>query len=226
VETHYGLQLRHVGYVPHGLRDRAAAARTPPVAVPSGDSANGPLVLFVGRLERRKGVDVLLAAIERLFADGSGARFALVGADAPLAPGEPTVRETFIARHGPDPRVTFAGQMGDDELWAWYAAADIVVVPSRFESFGLTAIEGMMFAKPVVAARAGGLEAIVSDGVTGLLTLPADADDLAAALRALLASPRLRTEMGRHGRSVFEARYSQEAMARGVLTFYRAVLSR
>ena len=86
-----------------------------------------------------------------------------------------------------------------DELERQYAACDLFVAPSLYESFGLIYLEAMRFAKPVIGCRVGGIPEIVEDGRSGLLVAPGDAAALAKAIRDLLDSPERRATMGAYG---------------------------
>ena len=100
-------------------------------------------------------------------------------------------------------RITFAGELTDDDLMQAYADCDVFVLPSRYESFGLVLTEAMMFGKPVVATRAGGMAEIVEHGGNGYLTEPGDPAALADALRALLASADRRSAFGARSRALY-----------------------
>ena len=204
--------------IPHGLPDLARGV------APQRREA-GVEVLFVGRLEDRKGIDVLLAAAPEVLAAAPHVRITLIGEDV-SAPGARPWRERFSMHWGGAPwfdRVRFEGPSPRTELLARYAACDIVVVPSRYESFGLTALEAMIFAKPCVAAAAGGLPEVVSDGVTGLLYAPCDAGALATALLRLIGAPNLRATMGAAARRRYEAGFTADAMAQAFETWMRDI---
>ncbi len=186
----------------------------PPAPPPEGD----PTVLFVGRFEKRKGIDLLLGAIPQVLATHPSVRFVLLGAhDLPGEHGE-SYRDVFLREHAGAPwmdRVEMPGIVDDDELWDAYRRCDVFVAPSRFESFGLVYVEAMMAGRPVVALDAGAAPEVVVAGATGEL-VEADADALAAAISALLADPALRHRMGAAGRRRFEEHYSAAAMAERV----------
>ncbi len=205
---------RCAAIIPHGLPDLARGVR------PASRGA-GVEMLFVGRLERRKGVDVLLEAAPAVLQAAPDARLTLVGEDvAGDAPG----REAFLHRHRGAPwlrRVRFEGALARAALLSRYAACDLVVVPSRYESFGLTALEAMIFAKPCVASDAGGLGEVVTDSDTGLLTPPGDPAALTAALLRLVRDPGLRQAMGAAARRRYEAQFTAAAMARSVEAWVR-----
>jgi glycosyltransferase involved in cell wall biosynthesis len=212
VEATSGVALGDADLVvePIGAVDRFVAA--PPAA----DHANPCTVLFVGRFEKRKGIDLLLAAVPRLLAEVGDARVVMVGRnDLPGESGRPYAEE-FLELHADAPwidRVDIRGEVDDDELWRLYRDAGVLVAPSRFESFGLIYVEAMMAGVPVVAVDAGAAREVVQDG-TGVL-VAADAEVLADAVVALAVDADLRTAMGRAGRARYLERYSVDSMANG-----------
>lgn len=158
-------------------------------------------VLFVGRLDRQKGVDILLDAVR-----GLDERIAVrIVGQAVVAAGDP-------AGHRRLAHVDFLGWQDKAAVAAQINACDVVVMPSRWEGFGLVAVEAMRAGKPVLASAVGGLPEVVVDGQTGRLVTPGDAGALAAALRDL--GDLYRTDraalqrMGEAGRQRFLARFS------------------
>jgi hypothetical protein len=113
--------------------------------------------------------------------------------------------------------------VSEDELYQHYADADVVCLPSRFESFGLVLVEAMMFGKPVVASAIGGMQEIVREGENGFLARPEDVASLAEALRRLLADAELRRTFGARSRELFEQHFSAEIMVRNTLACYEQV---
>ncbi len=219
-EAAYGLPLdpARVILAPHGTEDLLAG---------HGAEAAAPdapyRVLFVGRFEPRKGFDLAAAAARRLleampgrvelrFAGGTldaGATAALSDAGAVGLPAHPDVR--------------FLGVLDRPALEAAYRACDVVMVPSRYESFGLVAIEAMAAGKPVVALAAGGLAEVVTEGVDGLLVPdgPEAAERLAEALLRLGRDPAERRRLAAGARRSFEERYTIPAMVDAVEPAYR-----
>jgi glycosyltransferase involved in cell wall biosynthesis len=110
-------------------------------------------------------------------------------------------------------RVIFYGYVPDRELLMHYRACDVFVAPSRFESFGLIAIEAMRFGKPVIASNAGGLGDIFRDGTDGLLFENEDVASLRAALIRAAASRDLRQQIGARAKETFLRKYTVELMA-------------
>ncbi len=219
IETAYGASFpRHtLGLVAHGLADEAVGHRPAPGEGP-------PRILFVGRLEARKGIDTLLESAAALSATGVCFELRIVGDDSLTGPSGHTYREDFEAAHpGLADRVWFLGRVGDEDLRREYASCDILAAPSRFESFGLILLEAMMFAKPVVSSDLPSMTGIVRDGVSGLLVPPDDVDALTEALGSLVGSPELRERLGRAGRAAYEASFTVERMAEEAERFYEAL---
>jgi glycosyltransferase involved in cell wall biosynthesis len=206
---------------PIGMHDRSAG---------KSFKTNGRYVdvLFTGRFEDRKGIDVLLQVIPSLCQEFKRARFILVGEDRPRADGS-TLSSRFFARHARAPfrdRVIFPGKVSDSEIERYLAQCEIFVGPSRYESFGLVFVEAMMFGKPVVGCRVGGMKEVIAEGVTGLLAEPGDPESLRAALAGLLADPAKRETFGKAGRERFLEHYTREKLTDRTLAFYREVLAK
>jgi hypothetical protein len=224
----YGLgpQARYL-VVPHGIVP-APEEQIRPVA-PAHTGAPRT-VLYVGRLEQRKGILDLFAAIPSVLARHPNTRFVIAGADNSHADGFQARHgadyPTYFARHYPQarPAVTFLGHVTEETLQSLYQQCDLFVAPSLYESFGLIYLEAMNYAKPVVGCRAGGIPEVVEDGVTGRLVDPEAPAQLAEAIAALLAAPQSLHELGMAGRARLVSRFSYLAMARGFAQVYRAVL--
>jgi len=192
---HNGVDLGHFRTADDTVR-RAARARL-------GVPADAPLAVCVGRLTRQKGQDVLLSAWETVVRRCPQARLALVGA-GDLMPA---------LRARPVPGVSFAGAVPD--VRDWLAAADVVVLPSRWEGLPLTALEAMATGRSVVASDVAGLAEIVSPEI-GALVPPVRSDPLADALLRRLRDRALARAEGdaaaRHARR-FDARRTYACLA-------------
>lgn len=188
------------------------------------------VILYVGRLEKRKGIQDLFEAIPAVRAILPQVRFILAGADNSGSDG-------FRARTGLDyatyfnqkypqhaQAVTFLGHVDDKQLQELYQACHLFVAPSLYESFGLIYLEAMNYAKPVVGCNAGGIPEIVEDGVTGTLVEPASPQALAHALVELAQSPRKLYEYGMAGRRRFLDKFTYLHMARSFVAAYRETL--
>lgn len=190
---------------------------------PEGAKSERTTVLFVGRLEHRKGIDVLLDAIPLVLQDQPDLDFRIVGDDTIPGPGKKTYRSAFekseAGRRFAD-RVRFDGKVDDSALNQAYAECDIFLSPSRYESFGLVFIEAMRQGKAVIGCDVGGMPEIIAHEATGLLVPPGDAPALAAAILRLARDPVLRTSMGTAGRTLFEEKFTDRAMAENSLPLY------
>jgi glycosyltransferase involved in cell wall biosynthesis len=202
--------------VPHGIPDPGR----PTQAAAAG--ADAPVqFLFVGRFERRKGIDVLLRAIPAVARDCPAARFTLAGSKAD------GILWTEFARAHPDlgDRVTAPGKVPPHILADLYRTCDVLVAPSRYESFGLIYPEAMAHGKPVIGCRTGGIPEVVQHDVTGLLAEPGDVSSLVAAMSALARDLEQRRRMGQAGRADFEARFSATRMAERSIAVYSRLLA-
>lgn len=145
-----------------------------------------PIVLFVGRFVREKGIHVLLNSANAILARQPKARFVLVGG------GKHENLERFVRWYGLADRVTFPGFQTGRSLLELYRVADVAVFPSLYEPFGIVALEAMAAGVPVVASDAGGLREVVLHDKTGTLSYAGDAGSLAWAILRVLEDP------GRH----------------------------
>jgi D-inositol-3-phosphate glycosyltransferase len=165
------------------------------------------LILFVGRIEQIKGIDVLLRALALVFFRRPELRseICLLVVGGALDPGD-DAGETekivelrrLVHEHRMESNVAFVGSRGQEELALYYAAADVCAVPSLTESFGLVALESMACGTPVVGTRVGGLQTVISDGESGLLVPAGDYQALAEAIVRVLTDARLRMHLA-HG---------------------------
>jgi glycogen synthase len=182
-----------------------------------------PQLLFVGRLERRKGIHTLLEIVPALLKDNPMLTVDIVGPDLE----RPSVREAFARRHAWASwrrRCRFHGQVDEDRLDELYARATVLVAPSLYESFGLIYLEAMRFGVPVVGCRAGGIPEVVRDGETGLLVEPDRPAELLGAIERLLGDPTLRAILGAAGRRAIETDFSVQRMAERTALFYAEVM--
>jgi len=222
LQREYGVDIPTDRYrlVHHGIPDQFHHVRPRP-------STGGVEVLFVGRLESRKGADVLFSSLPRLCEQFPEARFRIIGEDVKEEPGKATPLEKFRAEHDPlvqSGRVILAGRVSHEQLLEAYASCDVFVAPSRFESFGLIVLEAMMFGKPVVSSKVGGIAEVCHDGVEGILTLPGETAAFSAAVGRLLSSPDLRHKMGTAARKRYLSSFTLEHMVSGLVKVYEELL--
>jgi glycosyltransferase involved in cell wall biosynthesis len=181
---------RELGRLPSPLRVRnplPGGALPDAVAPPADPPAGGPRMLYVGRLERRKGVLDLARAFSGV--DAPDLRLTLVGADTETAPLGTSMRAALAQALGGDPRVTFLDRAGRGELPALIDAHDVVVLPSLWECWPMVALEALERNRPVLATPTGGFTEIVVEGRSGWLTDEPGAEPLARRIEQLVASP-------------------------------------
>jgi glycosyltransferase involved in cell wall biosynthesis len=225
----YGVQPTDTQYtvIPHGI-----------VPVPDGEvrpvkpksDADSLSVLYVGRLEKRKGILDLFEAIPLVLAQSPNVRFLIAGGDNSVHDGfqRQTGMDypTFFARRyrRVASNVEFLGTVAEETLQALYQSCDLFVAPSLYESFGLIYLEAMNYAKPVIGCRSGGVPEVIDHGVTGLLAEPEAPAALAEAMLTLLQSRTKMREMGMAGRQRLLERFTHLQMARSFAQVYRQVI--
>jgi len=201
----------------NGLSRRVIVPYFPTMSIRAGRAAAEPRrVVFAGRVERPKGVGVLIEAAAEVDAD-----FVICGGGRQLE----EMRE-LAGRLGIGERVRFTGWLGADQLAEEFAEASVSVVPSLWpEPFGIVGIESLASGRPAVASSTGGIVDWLNDGVCGIGVPPGDVHALAGALNELLGDPgRLRT-MGEAGRRFVAERFSSERHVQTLLGGYRAARS-
>ena len=167
--------------------------------------AGAARLVLVGRLSPRKGTDVAVDAVALLRAEGRDVTLDLAGS---VFPGYEWYEERLraqVAAHGLGDAVRFLGFV--PSVWEAHAAGDVVLVPSRVEPFGNTAVEGQLAGRPVVVSGTQGLVEIVEHGKTGLVVPPGDPAALAGALRTLLDDPAYAAELAAAGREEARRRF-------------------
>lgn len=208
LEAAYGMTLpaSRVVLAPHGTDDLLQDQPAPP-------PRDHYQVLFVGRFEPRKGFDLAAGAALALLAALPEAAFVFAGGelDQPVLDALPGPVAAALGGH---PRIRFLGVLDRPALEQAYRDCDVVLVPSRYESFGLVAIEAMAAGKPVVALAAGGLVEVVTDDLDGCLVPdgPDAASGIAAALLRLGQDPDLRRRLAAGARRSFTERFTVAAM--------------
>ncbi|MGH7145164.1 MAG: glycosyltransferase family 4 protein [Planctomycetota bacterium] len=202
----------------------------PPGPVPErlAEPADGiPRVLYVGRMEERKGFDVLARAWPMVLAAAPDARLIAVGADFPCPHGPSFARWALASLpEAARASIDLRGFVSDAARETLYREATLLCAPSRYESFGLMLLEALRYGRPVVSCRVGGIPEVIQDGATGLLVPPDDPPALAAALIALLRDPARRETLGRAGVDDLNRRFTRERLAADSEAFYRDILAR
>ncbi len=193
-----------------------------------GLDPDAPLILQLGRMVPRKGVDNVIRGLARLRQlHGIAATLLVVGGDS--AEPDPAITPeigrllAIAAEEGVADAVTFVGGRGRDALRHYYAAADVFVTTPWYEPFGITPVEAMACGTPVVGSAVGGIKATVVDGETGYLVPPDDPGALAGRLARLLRHPELLRLFGRQAHRRANDRYTWRRVARAVDQVYDEV---
>jgi glycosyltransferase involved in cell wall biosynthesis len=209
--------------IPHGLVERPDGEQV----LRARRSEQRPyVVLFVGRLEPRKGIEYVLKTIPQVLEQVPDTCFVIVGQDSPTAPGgrlwQEHFRQTCAIHH--QQAVSFAGFVPGEELRRFYQHCDVFIAPSLYESFGLIHLEAMSWGAPVVAFRTAATPEVVIGGETGILIEPGNVEGLAQAIVRLLSDFELRREMGRQALT-WAAQFSIEHTVAETVAVYREALA-
>lgn len=186
-------------------------------------------VLYTGRFERRKGIDLLLKIIPEILQKYDKVEFQLVGGD-PSAVDEngKSYFQEFEKRHKGKKwfgRLKQVGYVSEEELVERYANCDIFVAPSRYESFGQIYIEAMAVGKPVIGTRVGGIPEVVQDGVNGILVENENLEELRDAIEELLVNRKKRLAMGKASKVIIAERFSSKVWGDSFLSLVDEVIN-
>jgi len=193
IVTLFGVPADAVTVIPNGV-DRAAWKVSAARRARARQAFPGPLIAFTGRLEWEKGVHTLIEAMPAIRRTVRDAHLVIAGRGSARADLLRQVRRKRLGK-----AVTFEGWLPEADLHALVAAADVAVVPSIYEPFGIVALEAAAVGTPVVAADSGGLAEIVEDGRTGWLFASGNPGDLATCVIEALADPAAARRRARAG---------------------------
>jgi D-inositol-3-phosphate glycosyltransferase len=189
------------------------------------------LITYVGRLEERKGIDTLLEAVHMV--DNPRIQVVIVGgppSTKPFLSWSELNQEPFkkygdlIDQYGIESQVTFTGGKPQKELSKYYSAADVTVVPSYYEPFGMTAIEAMACGSSVIASSVGGLKSTVKENQVGALFQPRSAPQLAEKIKIFIDQPSINAELKKNTRPYVEENFSWKRVSKEVAGVYQELL--
>jgi len=210
-----GVPAQRIRVIPNGVDLNEFAGL--PLRHPIGDATK---LLFVGRCyPRQKGLEYLVKAIP-LLPSREAVSLTIVGEDW----GGVAMLRSLARSLGIEHQIVFKGALGRSDVIRAYASADIFVLPSLFEPFGIVLLEAMAAGLPVVASAVGGIVDVVADGTTGLLVPPGNPSALAAGLEHLIADSSSRARMGQEGRRRV-LRYSWDLIVPKIVDVYREAIA-
>ena len=188
------------------------------------------MILFVGRIEPLKGVDTLIQAVasfeQGLSSIGHPVHLAIIGGEPDVNPENMTEEMGRLQKLCDElcmgGMVVFLGKRAQDTLPYYYSAAEVLVMPSLYESFGMVALEAMSCGTPVIASEVGGLGYLVQDGVTGYTVPDGDPEAIREKLTVLLGDSHLRLGMGERA-ATYAKDYDWEKIAGEILSLYETV---
>lgn len=185
-----------------------------------GIAPDAPLVVLAGRIEWEKGGDIAIRALPAIRRARPGTHLVVAGSGSHRSALERLARARRVIR-----AVRFAGHLAEADLAALLGTADIALVPSSYEPFGMVALEAAAAGTPVVAGAAGGLPEVIATGRTGLLVPPRDPSALAAAVVTVLNDPPLATRLVRAAQRDIEARFVWSVAARSTEKVYAEAIA-
>ncbi|GAA4668281.1 MULTISPECIES: glycosyltransferase family 4 protein [Amycolatopsis] len=202
----------------NGIEERGWRVPAAEVSKARAEYAPGgePLLLYFGRLEWEKGVQDLLAALPAIRRDHPGTRLVVAGRGRHLDELVAQARKLRVRR-----AVHFTGHLPDRELRAALAAADAVVLPSRYEPFGIVALEAAAAEAPLIASTAGGLGEVVIDGITGLAFEPGDSAAIRSAVDSVLRDRKAAKRRARTARARLAEDFDWARIAEATAAVYR-----
>lgn len=194
-------------------------------------SASERMLLFVGRIEPLKGVDILIKAMASIRRDCGDQDcpniLTIIGGDPEasqeMMTAEMTRLQAICRDLGMDDVVLFLGKRSQDTLPYYYSAADVLVMPSHYESFGMVALEAMACGTPVVASQVGGLAFLVQDGITGYVVPDGEPNLLIERLTTLIRDDQLRKKMGDQA-AILAQNYSWDRIAERIVNVYHDLI--
>jgi len=186
-----------------------------PAEAPGEDQA----ILFAGRLEKSKGIEVLAQAIPLVLKNLPGARFYLAGRDYRYMDSRQTCSQYLIENFGKG-TIIYLGSLPTQELVQYYRSATVCIVPSLYEPGGTAVFEAMACGCPVIASKVGGLVEVIRDRQTGSLIPPAEARALADAIIELLQKPQMRREISQNALESIRKNFDINNIVRQTLDAY------
>ncbi len=216
----FGLPRNKIRVIPNGIRSEAFKIKAEEPAVRERFAPHGEKIIFyVGRLVQEKGVQDLLRALPLVKEQHDDVKFVIAG----TGPYQEELMRISAAAGLAD-YLTFTGYIDDRLRNQLYHLASVAVFPSRYEPFGIVALEGMATGTPVVVGDTGGFNEIIKHGQNGLKAYPEDPHSLAGNINTLLSSPEVSEQISANAMQEIQARYSWHSIARRTAETYREIV--
>lgn len=189
---------------------------------------NSYKLLYVGRLEKRKGTVEFINALPEILKKNKKIIIDIVGKDIPQAPGETNFKNYFqtVIPKELRSRVKFHGFVKDQKLKIFYKNCDLFIAPSRYESFGLIFLEAFLYGKPVIGTKVGGISEIVKNGKTGLLVKVNNSEEITNAVLKVFSSQNLRKTLGQNAFTEVRQNLSVSKMVDTTLKIYNEAIKK
>jgi len=212
----YGIDIDDICILPLGIIDKNN------IAADKKTTSEKFRLLYVSRLENRKGTLAFLKSLPLIHQQCQNIQVDIIGTDRAHAPGDIKFQQYFKENFNAlSEVVTFHGFVDDQTLDIFYKNADLFVVPSVYESFGLIYVEAMMYGLPSIATKGGGIPEVITDGVDGFVTEINDSNEIAARVNEFINNKTLLTNMGVTARKSFEDKFTYLIMSRNTENLYR-----
>jgi glycosyltransferase involved in cell wall biosynthesis len=220
-------QLGHIEVIPCGTDiENFQAIPKSEARSQLGFKPDQQIALYVGRFDPRKGIETLVRACAQLQENPDLHLVIVGGSDPTQLDGQERLRiETIVEGLGLSEQTTFVGRVGHDRLPLYYTAADVCVIPSHYEPFGLVAIEAMACGTPVVASAVGGLKFSIVPEETGLLVPPQNVEAFADAIKRILSDELWAKKLRRQASERVQRNFSWSGVAAQLSDLYRRVLA-
>jgi glycosyltransferase involved in cell wall biosynthesis len=223
VAQQYHIPLKRIHILPYPIDDKLFM----PATQSNYESSTALTVLYVGRLNKRKGIYTLAQAIPRVAQASPKVIFLFVGPDMSVELGGGTHQQELVKQLAQQPnqaRVHFLPTQTREQLVSLYQASTVCVVPSLYDNLPFACLEAMACGKPVIASAVGGLAEIITSGQNGLLVPPDDPEALADQLIGLLRDQERRRHLGQQARAYIEENLSCARIAQATLDLYAAIV--
>ncbi len=188
-----------------------------------GIDPDAKVIFYVGRFDKRKGIETLVRAVSQSKWLADSRLNLIIGGGSRPGRSDGIERERIegiVRELGMSEKTHFPGRIGDKELPVYFAAADVCVVPSHYEPFGLVAVEAMASGTPVIASDVGGLQFTVVSEETGLLAPPKNVEAFASAIDRIIGDPQWRDRLGINARKRVEEKFSWSGVASQLKDLY------